>query len=220
MDPSKQVHSLVPERILLAVMILAVFVIIVGGNYALNPSSLIPGLSTSLVQRNIVTGAAANAGIGLGTAGYWMVGIGVIALFWVIFLLVYFVKKRKAVEPMEEVTLPAETALPSRPAVQQPSPEMAKVDEALSMLEKGIPPKELTLSTFKPLPKPRVTVKKKREAQKTTPKPVKGIQRKVVKKKVAAPVKKMRVASKPRRIQDDLARVDQAIAKAEQELRR
>src|SRR3989338_522387 len=101
MDPSKQVRSLVPERVLLTVMILAVFVLIVGGNYVIHPSSLIPGLDGDISERNAVTGAAADSGKGLGKVGYWMIGIGVIALFWVIFILVYLIKKRKATEETE-----------------------------------------------------------------------------------------------------------------------
>ncbi len=217
MDPSKQVRSLVPERVLLGVMILAVFVIIVGGNYAANPSSLIPGLEGGILEENIVTGAAANSGLGLGKVGYWMIGIGVIALFWVIFLLVYLIKKRKSIEevPISDEIMP--TVQPVQPAVVQApslSPEMAKVDEAISMLDKGMVPQEISLSTFKPLPKPKKKVKKKAE------KPAMTVKRKVVKKRVVAPTKKTKTASKPRRVQDDLDRVDEAIAKAEREIRR
>lgn len=213
MDPSKQVRSLVPERVLLAVMILAIFVLIVGGNYLVNPSSLIPGLEGGILEENTVTGAAANSGLGLGKVGYWMIGIGIIALFWVIFLLVYFIRKRKSAA---EVQMPEEMMPGAPPAVPSPSlsPEMAKVDEALSMLDKGMVPKEISLSTFKPLSKP------KKKAKKRVEKPAKVVKKKVVKKRIVAPAKKTKTVSKPRRVQDDLARVDDAIAKAEQELKR
>ena len=213
MDPSKQVRSLVPERVLLTVMILAVFVLIVGGNYVIHPSSLIPGLDGDISERNAVTGAAADSGKGLGKVGYWMIGIGVIALFWVIFILVYLIKKRKATE---ETELPTGAMPPTQPVMEPPptSPEMAKVDEALSMLDKGMIPKEISLATFKPLATPKPKPKRK---MKKAEKPVKVAKKRVVKKRVAAAKKPV---SKPKRVQDDLARVDEAIAKAERELRR